>query len=216
MLIFFARVISFFGHPLFILSYMLLLMLALNPFEFGVRDLTEQRAMLLFISVFSTTFLIPGVGVAMMKPLGLIKSLDMEDKQERTGPYIVTGVFYLWLFKNLYSGIAIPKIYIAFVLGATLGLFFAFFVNIFTKISAHATGMGGLVTMVLITVFTWPDHSLQIGSLHLSLVAVVGITVLVAGIVGSARLALNAHTPSDLFRGYVAGVSGVLIANWLI
>jgi hypothetical protein len=216
MLLFLARVISFFGHPLLILTYMLLLMLALNPFEFGVREITEQRAMLLLISVFSTTFLIPGAGVALMKPLGLIKSLEMEDKQERIGPYIVTGVFYLWLFKNLHSGIAIPNIYTCFVLGATLGLFFAFFANIFTKISAHATGMGGFVTMILITAFTWPNHTLQVGNLHLSLVAVVGIAVVLAGIVGTARLALNAHTPTDLLRGYGVGVLGVVLAYWLI
>jgi hypothetical protein len=206
-----VRLLSFLTHPLLILTYILLLMLAVNPFAFGVRDIADSRGVLLLISVFTTSFLIPGLGVSLMKPLGLIQSLAMHDKQERIGPYIICGVFYLWIFKNFMDG-AVPLLFAKFALGATIGLFLAFFVNIFSKISAHAVGMGGLVCMVLVMSFEWPGLSLNIGALTMSMNVVLVVVVLVAGLVGYARLSLKAHEAVDVWRGYGAGVVGVLLA----
>lgn len=215
-----ARILSYLGHPLLVLTYILLLLLAVNPFAFSARSITDHRAMLLLISVFTTTFLLPGFGVALMKPLGFIQSLEMESKQERIGPYIITGIFYLWLFKNLFSGSQIPSLFAVCVLGATVGLFFAFFVNIFTKISAHATGMGGLVAMVLLATIEWSGTGMMIpifdGSLQISLTVLLALTVLFAGLIGMARLALKAHVPEDLYRGYVAGFAAVMLAEVLL
>lgn len=215
-----ARILSYLGHPLLVLTYILLLLLAVNPFAFSARSITDHRAMLLLISVFTTTFLLPGFGVALMKPLGFIQSLEMESKQERIGPYIITGIFYLWLFKNLFSGAQVPSLFAVCVLGATVGLFFAFFVNIFTKISAHATGMGGLVAMVLLATVEWRGAGMEIpmfdGSLQLSLTILLALTVLFAGLIGTARLALKAHIPADLYRGYTAGFLAVMLAEVLL
>lgn len=210
-----AKIISFLGHPLLVLTYILLLMQAINPFAFGSNGFGDKRSMLILISVFTTSFLIPGIGVALMKPLGLIKSLEMQDKQERIGPYIVTGIFYLWLFKNFMVGV-VPPLYTKFALGATLGLFFAFFVNIFTKISAHATGMGGLVVMVMILAFQWPGFSMGLAGFDISLNVVLAAAILLAGLVGYCRLLLDAHTPADVWRGYGAGVLAVVVANWVM
>ncbi|MEO6758629.1 MAG: hypothetical protein ABIO24_04175 [Saprospiraceae bacterium] len=216
-----ARILSYLGHPLLVLTYILLILLAINPYAFGVRTLGDRNAMLLLISVFSTSFLLPGFGVALMKPLGLIQSLEMPDKMERIGPYIIAGVFYLWLFKNLASaGSQYPNLFTVCVLGATIGLFLAFLINIFTKISAHATGMGGMVAMLLLTAFTWGGSSLYMvvpgGGFLISGTVVLALGLLFAGAVGVARLALGAHTPVDLYRGYAAGFGAVLLANFLV
>jgi len=212
---FFSKTISLLGHPLLVLTYILLLMLAINPYAFGVKSLGDHRGILLLLSVFTTSFMIPGLGVALMKPLGLIHSMEMRDKQERVGPYIICGIFYLWLLKNFMAG-TVPPLYAKFALGATIGLFIAFFVNIFSKISAHATGMGGLACMVMVLAFQWPGMSLSIGALQLSLNVVLAIVVVLAGLVGVARLMLEAHTPVDLWRGYAAGVVAVLLANIIL
>ncbi len=216
-----AKLFSYLGHPLLILTYILLILLAVNPYAFGVRGLTDRNAMLLLISVFSTSFILPGFGVALMKPLGLIQSLQMPDKMERTGPYIITGIFYVWLFKNLSAaGNQYPHLFTVCVLGATIGLFFAFMINIFTKISAHATGMGGLVAMLLLMAFAWGGNPMYLavpgGNLLLSVVAILACGVILAGAVGTARLALGAHTPVDLYRGYAAGFAAVMVANVLV
>lgn len=201
-------------------TYALLLLMLINPYAFGVSNLSDAKAVLLLVYVFTTSALIPGIGIAVMKPLGFVKNLESPDRQERTGPYIITGVFYLWLFKNLSSGGQAPPLYIVCLLGATISLFTAFFINIFTKISAHATGMGGLVGMILLTSRVWPGMTLGIpalsGTLQVSLTLALGVMVLMAGLVGSARLVLKAHVPQDLWQGYLVGFSSVWIANMVL
>jgi hypothetical protein len=211
-----ARAISFLGHPLLVLTYVFLLMLASNPFAFGVRHIGDERTVVLLFYVVSTTFLIPGLGVSLLRPLGLIRSLEMRDKQERIGPYIITGIFYLWMFKNFASSGVVPLLFAKFVLGATIGLFFAFFANIFTKISAHATGMGGLLAMLLLLAFEWSGAAFGAGPLLLSLNAVLGIAIILAGLVGAARLSLGAHTQAELWQGYAAGFVAVLLAGVIL
>jgi len=210
-----AHILSFLGHPLLVLTYVLLLMLTINPFEFGAQHIGDKRTVILFFYVVSTTFLIPGLGVSLLKPLGLIQSLEMHNKQERIGPYIITGIFYLWMFVNFKNG-GVPALYAKFVLGATIGLFFAFFFNIFTKISAHATGMGGFVAMVLLLAFEWSGSTLSIGPILLSLNALLATIMVLAGLVGVARLSLGAHTQTDLWQGYAAGFVAVMLANAIL
>lgn len=202
-------------HPLLVLTYMLLLMLATNPYSFGANHISDQRSVLLLMSVFSTSFLIPALGVTLMRPLGLIKSLEMRDKQERIGPYIVCGVFYLWLFKNFLVGVA-PPMYAEFTLGATIALFLAFFVNIFRKISAYTVGMGALVAMIMALAFSWPGMAVDFGSVQLSLNLVLILAVLAAGYVGYAVLKSTDHSVSDIWNGYAAGVLAVWVAAGLM
>lgn len=215
-----AKFFSFIGHPMLVLFYMLLLLMAVNPFAFGIRSIADPKAVVLLISVFGITVLIPGIGVALMKPLGLIKSLQMPDRQDRTGPYIVAGVFYLWLVKNLMSLGSTPPLFIKFAVGTTICLFLAFFINIFIKVSVHGSGMGGLVTMVLCTMFAWPDAVLVISamgsSVVISLFFILILAIVLAGLVGTSRLALGAHTPVELALGYVLGCTAALIGQVLV
>jgi hypothetical protein len=212
----FARILSYIGHPLLMLTYTLLVMLYANPYSFGAHTPGDRKAMVFFISVFFCTFLLPAIGVLMMKFLGFIQSFEMEDKQERIGPYILTGVFYLWLYKNLMTAGA--DLYASFTLGAVLGLFVAFFINIFTKISAHTTGAGGLVVMILILTFEWSGASITLpfwgGNLQLTLLAVLALVIVFAGLIGSARLRLGAHTPQQLWGGYLVGAATMWVASF--
>lgn len=215
-----AHFFSTLGHPLLVPTYALLLLMFINPYAFGVSTPGDAKAVLLLVYVFTTSALIPGIGIAVMKPLGFIKSLESPDRQDRTGPYIVTGVFYLWLFKNLSSGGQAPPLYVVCTLGATLSLFIAFFINIFTKISAHATGMGGLVGMLLLTSYAWPGMGVDIplfgGVLQISMAVALAAMILLAGLVGMARLVLKAHVPMDLWQGYTVGFVSVWIAKMIL
>ena len=211
-----AQIISFIFHPLLIVTYMLALLLLVNPYLFGVSSIGDKASKLLLLQIFLSTFFIPGVAVVMLRLTGMIQSFQMETKQERIGPYIITGLFYLWMFRNFLDNSQIPTAFTSFMLGATIGLFLAFFINIFTKISAHAVGMGGLLGMVVITLllFSYDTFSMNLpfGVFEVSMSAVLAIAVLLAGLVGTARLLLQAHEPMDLYGGYLVGFSAQFIA----
>jgi len=213
----FAHVLSVLTHPLLIPTYMLALLILVNPYLFGVNHIGDPVSKLLILRIFISTFFLPIVAIALMKMLGLIETLEMTDRRERIGPYIITGIFYLWLFRNILDNPQIPTAFASFMLGAVIGLFLAFFINIFSKISAHAVGMGGMVAMVVITMFlfsydTFTIYSNRLGALQFNMTVVLLLVILMAGMVGTARLGLKAHHPSEVYGGFFVGFVSQLIA----
>lgn len=213
-----AKIISVLFHPLLVLTYMLVLFLLVNPYVFGINNIQEPFGMQLVLRVFLSSFFIPMVAVLMLRFTGLVQSLEMPERQERIIPYIVTGIFYLWLFRNLVDNTTIPRLFSSFALGTTISLFLAFFINLFSKISAHAVGMGGIIGMIVLLMNYFPDYNvvqlpLSGGDvLEVSTTIILMLALLLAGLVGSSRLSLKAHEPLDLYGGYFVGFVGQMIA----
>ena len=213
-----AQTVSIIFHPIFIIPYVLGLLLLVNPHLFYNYD--EKSVGLIIISVLFIAVVLPLVAILMFRFTGLIKSIRMEDRMERIGPLIITGMFYLWLFVNIKSNNIIPNAFVIFVLGATIGLFTCFFVNNFSKVSLHSCGVGGLLAIVvyireaasydffLLNIFA---QSYQV---HIDLVIM--ITILVIGLVASARLILNQHRLQDIYGGLLIGIISQIISIRII
>jgi hypothetical protein len=110
-----------------------------------------------------------------------------------------------------------PTAFLIAALGTTIGLFACFLINLFFKISLHATGAGGFVGMVLITMWLYSYGAFSIwlplvGVCHISINLVLMVSVLLAGAVGSARLLLGAHTSKELYAGFVLGLLAQFVA----
>ena len=196
---------------------MLVLLVLVNPYLFGVNDITNFEMQKLILRVFLSTFLIPIFAIFMLYQLGFIRSFQMKDRKERIAPYIITGVFYLSMFRSLLFHPDIPIAYKVFILGATIGLFVAFFINLFSKISMHAVGMGGLVAMILITMilFSYGSFVLPLGAfgnIKVQMISLLMVALIFSGIVCTSRLMLNAHHLQDLYGGFIVGFSTQFIA----
>lgn len=210
----FAHIISIIFHPLFIMVYVLLLLLQVNPYLFNIQDPKVQG--LVIIRVVINTVLFPLVAIAMMKMLGLIDSIQMKTRMERVGPLIVTAIFYLWMFLNIKSNDIFPEAFSYFVLGSIIGLFLAFFINNFTKISLHGVGVGGFLaaSFIITNVFTYDTFS--IGTYTFSTSLLVFGAILITGLVSTSRLLLGAHTADDVYGGIFIGAASQLIAYAII
>lgn len=193
---------------------MLVILLLVNPYIFGVNSIRSSTPLILMI--FLSTFFIPFVAISMMRVLGLISSFEMKNRYERIGPYIITGILYLWIFRNVLENPNIPYPYKVFVLGATIGLFIAFFINLFSKISMHAVGMGGLVGMLILTVsfYSYPSFIMSLGahSFELKTYYLLMLAIIFSGIVGTSRLFLDAHEIDDLYGGFLVGIGTQFLA----
>lgn len=211
---FLAYLVSVVFHPLLILTYMLLLLLLVNPYSFGASVIS--RIDIYVLTIFFSTFVLPSFSVVLMKLLGLVDTIELKDKQERIGPYIITGIFYLWIYFNLLHNPDIPSAFKIFTLGATIGLFTAFFFNLFFKISMHAVGMGGLIGMVVITMlwYSYENFTISLGGdvFQMSMHTVFMLVILIGGAVGTARLLLRAHHPGELYSGFIIGFAAQFIA----
>ena len=206
-----AQILSVIAHPLLMLTYMLLLLLLVNPYLFGVNSISDLESKKLILSVFFTSFLLPAIAIFLMRKLDLISSIDMRDKKDRIGPFIVTGIFYLWVFQNVLRNNDMPTAFLIAVLGTTIGLFSCFLINLFFKISLHASGMGGFIGIVLITMWLYSYGTFEmwlpyIGSCSISINLVLILSLFLAGLVGTARLGLGAHTSRELYAGFALGL----------
>ena len=205
-----ALLFSFVMHPIFIITYMLILLILINPYLFGVSSIGDFEVKKLILVIFLMTVFIPGFAIGMMKAVGLVNSVHMNEREERYGPFIATGIFYLATFRYLLYYPQVPLAFKIFVLGSCIGLFVAFFINLWSKISLHAVGMGGLIGMIVITMALFSYDSVMIpmsvfGTLHVSTVILLMAGIILAGIVGTSRLILEAHEPIDLYGGYMVG-----------
>ena len=210
-----AKLISIIMHPMFMMTYVLLVLFKFNPYLFGLAGEKGQELFLITVVILSIFF--PLVGVLMMKALNMIESLEMKTKEERVGPLIVTGIFYLWLFMNIKDNTSVSEVFSFFVLGSTIALFISFFVNNFSKISLHAVGMGGLLMGIFFIrqYFTYGHAHISFGGLgvyniHINLI--LGIVILFCGLVATSRLILGAHDTRDISGGFLVGVVSQIIA----
>jgi len=203
-----AKTISYLFHPLFITVYSLDVIYFLHPFIF---DNKEDKSKVIFIAyTILSTLIIPILAIILMKNLNIIETLKMEKKTERIGPLIVISILYLWLFINYKNSTELPLDFAAMMLGASFAVMSAFFINNFIKISLHTIGMGSVISLLLILKYKLEYSGLSFkispaSSVELSMDFLLIIVILLAGVVGTSRLFLKAHTVKELYLGYIVG-----------
>lgn len=207
-----AWLLSGLFHPLLIPSYMYLLLLVANPFLFGANALSDQRAMLTLVMMVLYTAVIPLISILLMVALNMVSSVTMPERTERIGPLLMVMVLYFWVYYNLSQNNDIPTIFSAFLLGVVLALAVAFVINVADKISLHAVGMGGLVGMVMVTMALFGANGIAVGEYTLGMGLLLLAVVILAGLVGSARLALGAHDKVQVYTGYIVGFVAQFVA----
>jgi hypothetical protein len=114
-----------------------------------------------------------------------------------------------------------PTPLVIVMLGATIALFLSFFLNNFSKVSAHAAGMGGLVSMAIINTFfyNFDTFTMNLGPLGLYEIStnfVLMAVIILAGMVCSSRLLLGAHSERQLYIGFAVGVVSQFVAYLIL
>jgi hypothetical protein len=194
-----AQLISFVFHPLLLPTYSFVLIIYVDPFLFGNYTLHQLAG--ITISVFINTFVFPVITILLMYKLGFIKSIYMQEGRERIVPFFGIIVFYIWTFMSFRKSVY-PEILNITLLGACFAILLSFLITLFKKISLHTVGMGSLVGLMIV---------LCLISTY-NLMGYLSVVILLAGIVGSARLALNAHDRAEIYGGYVIGITCQFLA----
>jgi len=212
---FVAHLVSVVFHPLLILTYLLLLILVVNPFMFGYREIGEADALLLM--VFLTSVLIPLIAILVMKGIGWVHTLQMSDRHERIGPYLVTSVLYLSLYLHLLKTRSFPPFILIITLGSVISLFLGFFVNNFRKISMHALSIGGFLvaSFLLYYKYSTTHFGLRISGLYevqIPTIYLLYLALFIAGLVCSARLVLQKHNSVEVYSGFFLGIFSMTVA----
>jgi len=190
-----AHVVSFICHPVFFPLVMGLVIYKLSPADF--MGFSKKQVGLWFISIGFTAVFFPLFSIALMKPLGFISSFHMPTARERTIPLMASMIFYFWVthvFNNIPGP---PPLAIrVLLLGNFWGIICLFMANIFVKVSLHTAAAGAMVGIIVVLTATSP------ADMTIPLFA----SILIAGIIGTARMILGAHERGDIWLGYIIGI----------
>jgi hypothetical protein len=158
-----------------------------------------------FISVVIVfTLLIPLAGVLILLKFNAVNSLEMSARNERTLPLIISSTSFMVLLFSLKST-GIPPVFLYILYSATFALLAGLLINLFYKISLHTLGWGAIAAALT-------GVSLKLG---IPLLAFIIVAVLLSGLAGYARLKQNAHNPAQVYLGYVAGISVIILISFL-
>jgi hypothetical protein len=208
-----AMFISIIFHPVLLILYIYLMLAWINPYFFGKTTfesvMTDQHDFGVFLLLTFLLVALPLFALLLMRGLNMISSIQLAQRQERIAPYIVIGLSYLISYMHLNSYTGAPLVVKLFVLGATIGIAMAFFINLFAKISIHAVGMGGLVAFTLLAL-------LNTNNLGEKDIWVLPLVIAVAGLVGTSRRVLAAHQPQELYLGYFVGFFAQFLSSHFV
>jgi hypothetical protein len=202
----FSKSISILFHPLFMSAYFLLFLYMLNPVFIDIND---SIASLFLIQLMAATIVFPMIAIFMMKGLGFIDSVEMSDHKERVGPLLTTSIFYIWMYLNFKRSSYVPDYITYFLLGSTVALFLSFFITLFYKISLHAMAISGLIVGLYLVKTKYFFYEMILPLLGRTWVIHADILIifliLLAGLIGSCRLYLDAHNKQQIYLGYMVG-----------
>lgn len=199
-----AKIFSYVFHPLFIPAYITAFLLYLHPSFFSGSGSGEKKRILLSVSL--NTILFPGMTVLLLKGLNFIESVFLRTQRDRIIPYIASGTFYFWMFWVMKNQAMYPPVMVGFSLGICISAFAGLMANIYTKISMHAIGMGGVIGIFLIVMrtntmlMTWPLAG----------------AFLLTGIVCTSRLSVSDHSPKEIYAGLFLGIICQLVAAFFV
>jgi hypothetical protein len=196
-----ARLISYILHPLLMPTYALLLLFNQNTYY--VLILPEKLKWALTGLIFGNTFILPTVIIWLMLQKGIISSLQLPERKERTFPFVIAAISFFATYFML-GNMGLPAVFLLFLLGGSILVVVAAIINLFWKISIHMMGIGGLAGGFAGLMFT---H-------HLNAPLLIILLIILGGITGFARLKLNTHNEAQVYTGYVAGaliMSGTII-----
>ena len=204
-----ANVASYVLHPMFMPVVMTYVLYVLSPISFvqyeNVESVLGGGIGIVLVQIAVSTIVFPGVVVLVLKGLDMIQSIQMRTQKERIIPLIGTMVFYWWI-SHVFKSQDAPLILQTLLRGAYWSIIVLFICSIFFKISMHTMGAGGMLGILTVLLWTSP--------VEMSIPLFIGI--LVAGIIGTARLLLGAHTTFEVWAGYVLGFLTQLAAYWWV
>jgi membrane-associated phospholipid phosphatase len=193
-----SQFLSLISHPLLLPTYAFAMIIFSQPFLFAAY---EGREWVLLVRVFINTFIFPVICLLLIWRLGWLKNMEAETREERIVPYIAIGTLYVWTYITFRKS-SEPQILNIALLGACLSMLGCFLFNIFSKISIHAAGWGALVVLASLNAFM---SAFDVRWVVLTV-------ILLAGLVGSARLYLQQHTLREVMTGYLVGVAAQMFA----
>lgn len=193
----FDKIVSVIFHPVFIPVYGLAIIFSANtPFGF----LPWHVKKLIYLIIIVNNVFLPLSVLPFLMQMNFISSYSITEREERAVPLIISAILYATSSYIIYR-FPVPHFLKSYIFSVFLVSVIITIINFRWKISLHSVGAGAMMALLFFLTF----------ELYSSLFWFVVGASLLGGIVLSARLRLNLHTPSQVWWGFFSGLSLVII-----
>jgi hypothetical protein len=186
-----AEILSVVFHPVFLPLYGLLIIYSAHTLHSFIP--TQVKRMILIL-VMANNLLMPMALATVLYARGAIKTFNARDRNER----VILLSFSLLMYSLtafILIRMQVPGLFRAFFISIALVTLSTLLITIFYRISLHASGIGGLLVLVVFMASVY----------NISMVWQAVAVALAAGAVMSSRIYLEDHTPAEVWAGLSAG-----------
>ncbi|SEU02533.1 hypothetical protein [Hymenobacter actinosclerus] len=195
-----ALALSAVFHPLLVPLYLFCVVCYQLPGTAPPPALADRRVVLALVAI--GTLALPALGTALLVRLGYADSVELRQRQQRTLPLLLAAVSFGATAGLLYQPQHPEPLLFWMMAGMALAVLLTLLITLRWKISAHGVGMGGAFGLLLLLQLSGAAG--PAGAWWLAGCAVVAVAV------SRARLALDAHTPAQVWAGLALGLSVAL------
>jgi len=201
---FLMNFVSAIFHPLLLATYMFLVFYKVSPEVFS--PIPFQYISTVLLAAFVATCVIPGLSIVFLKLTSRISNFELTNREERYFPFLSIALFYcaatyMFITKFMFS----PPLSVMMIVVSSL-IILLLILTFWFKISIHSASiwsMSGLIASYLIQ------------SKDQEFVIVLVVSVIIAGLVGTSRLYLGRHQPSEVWIGSILGFTYSFILSFL-
>jgi membrane-associated phospholipid phosphatase len=167
----------------------------------------EQKWKLLYYYFFFC-MLVPGLALLYLKGIGVVSTIEIDDRRERALPILIMFCsclgLYLLHIMMIPKDYAISKYVFSYPLAGVIGTAAFFFQTIWKKVSLHAGGMGILSGFLIAYAVEMQEFQMWI----------ILVAIVTSGMVMSARIYLGKHTLLEVAVGWFTGTFVTFVVNY--
>ncbi|HMJ70821.1 MAG TPA: hypothetical protein VK508_18090 [Cyclobacteriaceae bacterium] len=186
-----ALALSVVFHPLLMTTY---LFIVLSFFLPGILQPIRPSLWFIFL-IFLMTFLLPSLNFIFFRVTGTIKDLNLFNRTDRILPFAFVTILYCVVTFMFYWKFPVPNV-LKLMTIITAMVIVSAVITLFYKVSVHSVAACGIIGILLPL-----NNASEQGLL---LYPTIGALV-IAGVVMSSRLQLNAHVLREVFTGAILG-----------
>ena len=166
-------------------------------FLFTYLRMLPMRYQLIIVGViYVFTVVLPMAAIYFYQKVNGWSLRHLGHREKRIVPYAMTIASYIVCLLLMYR-MGIPRFMSGILVSSLLAMLICALVNIWWKISAHMAGIGGFVALVC--------RINADGDGIFELLPVICIAIVIAGILGTSRIAMERHTFWQVIAGTVNG-----------
>ena len=173
--------------------------------EIAVPFSEEGRFRLLGL-IFISTFLFPFGSIILLHSTTLIGNLQIDKETKKPLPFVTVTVFYTMITYFFVDKVGLDILPSSMIIAIALTTALVTIISTVFNISIHSTALGGVIGILFCIKGVYYELNL--------LIYPIIICIFLAGLVMTARLYLQTHTPAQVFSGLILGFTVCFSVLW--